>query len=179
MSADDDWLALSDGELLARCRIDCYRASGPGGQHRNRNDTAVRIVHLPTGAAATGTERRSQAQNRAAALRRLRREIALRTRRPVDLDAYHPPARLQAILPRATPAESASKHQRIGPAHRDFWLGAQALLDLLAAVSWAVSDAAALIGCSTGALGRVIASEPRLLAAVNEHRRNSGLRPLR
>lgn len=175
----DDWLALSDDDLLAHCRIDRYRASGPGGQHRNRNDTAVRIVHPPTGAAATGTERRSQALNRTAALRRLRREIALRARRPVDLDAYHPPARLQAILPAGAPAEAASKHQRIGPRHRDFWLGAQALLDLLDAVDWAVSDAAALIGCSTAQLTRLITSEPRLQAAVNNHRRSSNLRPLR
>ena len=174
----DDWLALDDETLLAQCRVDLFRASGPGGQHRNRNDTAVRLAHEPSGARAQGTERRSQAQNRANALRRLRRAIALETRRPVDLDAYHPPPRLRAILP-ASAAESVPKHARIGPAHRDFWAGAQALLDLLDASGGAVSDAAAAIGCSTGQLSRLLGSEPRLFAAANEIRGRRGLPPLR
>ena len=174
----DDWLALDDEALLAQCRVDLFRASGPGGQHRNRNDTAVRLVHGPSGARAQGTERRSQAQNRANALRRLRRAIALETRRPVDLDAYHPPPRLRAILP-ASAAEGVPKHARIGPAHRDFWAGAQALLDLIEASGGAVSDAAAAIGCSTGQLSRLLSSEPRLFAAANEIRGRRALPPLR
>ena len=174
----DDWLALDDAALLAQCRVDLFRASGPGGQHRNRNDTAVRLVHGPSGARAQGTERRSQAQNRSNALRRLRRAIALETRRPVDLDAYHPPPSLRAILP-ASAAEGVPKHARIGPAHRNFWAGAQALLDLLEASGGAVSDAAAAIGCSTGQLSRLLGSEPRLFAAANEIRGRHGLPPLR
>ena len=174
----DDWLALDDEALLAQCRVDLFRASGPGGQHRNRNDTAVRLVHEPSGARAQGTERRSQAQNRTNALRRLRRAIALETRRPVDLDAYDPPPRLRAILP-ASAAESVPKHARIGPAHRDFWASAQALLDLLDASGGAVSDAAAAIGCSTGQLSRLLGSEPRLFAAANDIRGRRGLPPLR
>ena len=174
----DDWLALDDAALLAQCRVDLFRASGPGGQHRNRNDTAVRLVHGPSGARAQGTERRSQAQNRANALRRLRRAIALETRRPVGLDAYHPPPRLRAILP-ASVAEGVPEHARIGPAHRDFWAGAQALLDLIEASGGAVSDAAAAIGCSTGQLSRLLGSEPRLFAAANEIRGRHGLPPLR
>ena len=175
----DDWLALDDEALLAQCRVDLFRASGPGGQHRNRNDTAVRLVHGPSGARAQGTERRSQAQNRANALRRLRRAIALETRRPVDLDAYHPPPRLRAILPASVAAEGMPKHARIGPAHRDFWAGAQALLDLIEASGGAVSEAAAAIGCSTGQLSRLLGSEPHLFAAANGIRARRGLPPLR
>jgi protein subunit release factor B len=52
-----------------------FRASGPGGQHRNRRETGVRIRHLPTGITVTATERSSQAENRRVALERL--EIAL------------------------------------------------------------------------------------------------------
>lgn len=175
----EDWLALDDAALLAQCRVDLFRASGPGGQHRNRNDTGVRLVHGPSGVRAQATERRSQAQNRANALRRLRRGIALEARRPVDLDRYHPPPRLQAILPFSTGAGEVPKHARIGPSHRDFWTGARALLDLLEATGGAVSDAAAAIGCSTGQLSRVLASEPRLFAAANAIRERRGLHPLR
>lgn len=44
-----DYLSLTDAELLRQCNVDTYRASGPGGQHRNKTESAVRLRHTPTG----------------------------------------------------------------------------------------------------------------------------------
>jgi protein subunit release factor A len=65
-------------------RVETFKASGPGGQHRNKRETAVRIRHLPSGITALATEHRFQARNKALALRRLELKVhALgRKRRP-------------------------------------------------------------------------------------------------
>lgn len=70
--------------LREECDVEFTRASGPGGQHRNRSETAVRLRHRPTGLVAQASERRSQYQNLRAALERLEEMLAarLRVRRP-------------------------------------------------------------------------------------------------
>lgn len=59
-------------------RIDTYRDTGPGGQHRNKTESAVRLTHLPTGVVVTAAEERSQHQNRVVAWARLTSELERR-----------------------------------------------------------------------------------------------------
>src|SRR3954452_23454261 len=75
-----EWTSLTDAQLLAQCAVDTYRASGPGGQKRNKTSSAVRIRHSPTGLIVIAEESRSQHENKAKAIKRLRRALYLELR---------------------------------------------------------------------------------------------------
>src|ERR1700732_239540 len=74
------WTSLTDAQLLFQFEVDTYRASGPGGQKRNKTSSAVRIRHPPSGLIVIAEESRSQHENRARALRRLRQALVLKIR---------------------------------------------------------------------------------------------------
>jgi protein subunit release factor B len=62
-------------DLAKDCAISFFRASGPGGQHRNKVETGVRVLHVPTDTIAAATEERSQSRNRDRAFERLREKL--------------------------------------------------------------------------------------------------------
>jgi protein subunit release factor A len=80
-------------------RVDTFKASGPGGQHRNKRETAVRVLHLPTGITVLATEHRSQARNKELALRRLELKLsALQKKKKRRIPTSIPPSYKKNIL---------------------------------------------------------------------------------
>src|SRR5215468_9473712 len=84
------WTGLTDAQLLAQCEVDTYRASGPGGQKRNKTSSAVRLRHPASGLIVIAEESRSQHENRARALKRMRQALFLRVRDALAPEALTP-----------------------------------------------------------------------------------------
>ncbi len=72
-----------DPDLLRECEVETFRASGPGGQHVNKTESAVRLRHLPSGVVVRSQQERSQHRNKTICLEKLRLKIAqLNYKRP-------------------------------------------------------------------------------------------------
>src|SRR5918998_6605476 len=76
-------LPESDEDLLRECEVETFRSSGPGGQHVNRTESAVRLRHVPSGVVVASRQERSQHRNKALCLQRLRKKVAKLNYRPV------------------------------------------------------------------------------------------------
>jgi hypothetical protein len=158
------WTDLSDAELLAQCEVDTYRASGPGGQKRNKTSSAVRLRHPPTGLIVIAEESRSQHENKAKALRRLRRALYLHLRdEPLAGGA-------------AVPLDGGRLHLK--PKDSRFWPAAGGVLDVLHATRGQVSTAAERLGISTANLVAFLQTDPKLWQEANRLRAHFGLKPL-
>jgi len=168
-----DYLLASDDALIAQCEVDRYRASGPGGQHRNKTESAVRLRHELTGVSAIGEDSRSQSENKLHAVRRLRAAIALEVREPVALETYAPSPRLAAFVAAGT-APLGAKTRLTGP----YWAAIAELLDLIVANNLEIGTSAQRLGISTGALSKLLLHDEAVGRAINDLRRAKKMRPL-
>src|SRR5215510_8822095 len=101
-------LPESDEELLRECEVETFRSSGPGGQHVNKTESAVRLRHRRSGVVVTSQEERSQHRNKAICLRRLREKI--------ERLNYRPPKRVPTRISRSAKnrtLEEKSRRSRI------------------------------------------------------------------
>lgn len=160
---------LASSDLLADCTMRRARRSGPGGQHRNKVETAVIWTHQPSGIQGEASERRSQAENREVAWQRLRINLAvgLRTGRG---DAV-PSARWRN--------RCVGGRLAVNPAHEDFPALLAEALDVLESCGYEPAEAAGKLATRSSQLVRFLAREPRALEAVNRQRAARTLHPLR
>jgi len=158
-------------ELLAQCDVTRTRRSGPGGQHRNKTETAIVLVHPPTQIVGEASERRSQAENHQVAVQRLRVKLALEFRTPADELLPGPSALWLSRL----------KGQRItcSAEHDDYPALLAEVCDLLASAEFDVPPVAEQLGCTASQLVKLLAAEPAALVWLNRQRAERNLRPLK
>lgn len=164
------WLELTDEALLAECRFDAFRGSGPGGQKRNKTSNCIRLTHLPTGIHVMAGESRSTVENTGRAIRRLKLKLAADLRQPIDVRGFDPPAWFASVTQLGRLA--------VSPHNAHYARTAALLLDLLEARSGSVGDVAKLLGVSTSSLVAFLEREHLLWAAANEVRKRAGKEPL-
>lgn len=162
---------IDEAQLLKSCRVTRGRASGPGGQHRNKVETAVFICHEPTGIQAQATESRQPERNRQTAIFRLRVRLALEHRLGVPLPGYEPSERLRRRV--------RGGRLALNPEHDDAPAILAEVLDVLAASRDDLGRAALLLGLSRTQIIRLLKEFPPALAELNERRRVRRLRPYR
>ncbi len=169
------WILATDDALMAQCEFDRYRASGPGGQHRNKTESAVRLRHRPSGVAAIAEEGRHQGENRTRALRRLREHLAIALRAEAGAaPAVAPSARLAKLVAGGT-APLGEKTRQTG----EYLVAIAELLDVFAATGAEVAATAQRLGITTGATSKLLMHDERIAKAVNRMRQTRGLRPMR
>lgn len=162
--------ANSPEQLMAECGVRRLRRSGPGGQHRNKVETAISLHHLPTGVRAEANERRSQAQNHTLALFRLRVNLALEVRRPCGPDY------VRSLL---WQSRCGGRVLNVSASHEDFPTLLAEALDVLAALEADMKRAATALGCTSSQLVRFLKLDPHALTLVNRWRRDRQMRALR
>jgi hypothetical protein len=157
--------ACPEDVLLRDCLVRRQRRSGPGGQHRNKVETAVVITHVPSGIQGEASERRSQEENRRRALFRLRVNLALHVRSPVD------PARVASEL---WTSRFPGGRLAINASHDDFPAILAEALDAVYAADLEAKAAAQKLGCSSSQLVKLLQAEPRAIERINSRRREVG-----
>jgi hypothetical protein len=153
----DELLALSAEELLRQCRCDTFRGVGPGGQKRNKTESAVRVTLVAEQLSAFDDTSRSQHENKLHALSKLRRQIALQLR--------------------AEPRSWTGEVPSLCNAAREQWVAVA--IDALESTGYRLAEAAAILGSSTSRLSKELGKDPQVWQFVNSARTARELPPLR
>lgn len=161
-------LEYDDARLLAECEVHTFRARGPGGQKRNKTSSAVRLHHRPSGLIVKAAESRSQHENKARALRRLRTALAVHVRRPLPLEVTWPAG-----------VQITDRNLRVARRNPAAPLVIALVLDAVAAAEGNVAEAARCLGLSTSSLTRFLSEHHAAWAEANRIRASAGLPPLR
>lgn len=159
---------LSPDELLKQCELRSLRRSGPGGQHRNKVETAIVVTHLPSGIEGQASERRSQSENRSLAIHRLRLNLAVQFRSVETSDEELTILEVRVIKGRVALSQS----------HANYPACLAVLLDHLKQDTWDLQPIANQLGTTSSQLVKLMRKHSPALTYFNAERAIIGLAPL-
>jgi protein subunit release factor B len=157
--------ALDDAHLLGQCRVETFRSHGPGGQHANRTESAVRLTHTATGLQAQCQDHRQRDRNQTDALRRLRLRLALGERGGAEPEWLVPYRHARQLA--------------LGAKARDYHLAVAVVLDALEAKAGSLAEAAVVLGSSSSQLAKLLTADKEVHQATNALRARFGQGPVR
>ena len=158
MTDRNQLLQFEESEFLKYCLIDFYKARGPGGQKKNKTESAVRLTLKESQISATAAEDRQQSVNRTKAVKRLKLQIAFEER---------------------LPPEQWSGQLDMNPSNKNYPLFCAILIDHCVEQNWQISSVATHYGLSTGKLIKILATSDTLWQEVNRQRAKLGHKPLK
>jgi len=156
--------------LLAGCDTQRTRRGGPGGQHRNKTETAIVVMHRESGVSGQASERRSQKDNRDAAIFRLRLNLAVAVRCQKD-------ASDESVIPsQLWRGRAVGGRLSVSNSHTDFPALIAEALDWIFAYEFDLSAAAkGKLGLSTSQLIKFLKQCPEAWQLVQQKRHDNGL----
>jgi protein subunit release factor B len=152
--------ALSDAALLTACRVETFRAGGPGGQHLNRTESAVRLIHAASGTVVQVQDHRERLRNQGEALRCLRLRLALSLRGQSE----------RAWLDR----HRQGRQLKLGPQAQEYHLVVAVVLDALEEHKGSLAAAGEELGVSSSQIAKLLTADKEVHAAANTLRQQHG-----
>lgn len=147
-------LSATDDEFIRHCTLEFFKASGAGGQHRNKTSSAVRVIHTESGLRAEDCSERSQHRNRSNAIYKLKMIIAMNFR---------------------CPPEAAPPRMECSLTAPDYPLVAAMVFDILEYCSYDHKKTAQMCGISPSALLKKLHRDPLLFQKFCRERETLGL----
>lgn len=154
----NNWLNCEESRFLQDCQWSEFQSSGPGGQKRNRKYSAIRVTHIPSGRTVTAVESRSQNENKATALKKIRRLIAM------EIRCERSPA-LDTLV--------------ISMRNEKYPLLLAMLFDTLHQHNFSIADAAKALELSTNQLVKILAKDTDAWQKVNQERQKREMKALK
>ena len=163
----------SEEQLLAHCRLTFSRASGPGGQNRNKVETSVQIEFLPGGVIASASERRTQNENRKVAIQRLRCKLAVELRRA---NASSPNE--ETVGSNMWSVYCRNGRIDISDSNTDWPAILAEIIEALRAQDWNIGKVALRLGTSSSQLVKLLKKHSPAFLLFNAERKMRDQRPL-